>query len=133
MPEDYKVSVQSDDAFIPIKSVADGLNIKRFYFENTSDTKKTFQIKFNSQYVIDSALVSIDGNRAERMQSVTSAEPFLVELEAGGKAYVEYLSLIHIWDKGCPCRRRGDTRRSSCSRDSGVWLIPDREEDFVSL
>ena len=76
MPEDYKVSVQSDDAFIPIKSVADGLNIKRFYFENTSDTKKTFQIKFNSQYVIDSALVSIDGNRAERMQSVTSAEPF---------------------------------------------------------
>lgn len=93
MPEDYKVSVQSDDAFIPIKSVADGLNIKRFYFENTSDTKKTFQIKFNSQYVIDSALVSIDGNRAERMQSVTSAEPFLVELEAGGKAYVEYSGL----------------------------------------
>ena len=42
MPEDYKVSVQSDDAFIPIKSVADGLNIKRFYFENTSDTKKDF-------------------------------------------------------------------------------------------
>ena len=90
MPEDYKVSVQSDDAFIPVKSVADGLNIKRFYFENTSDTKKTFQIKFNSQYVIDSALVSIDGNRAERMQSVTSADPFLVELEAGSKAYVEY-------------------------------------------
>ena len=90
MPEDYKVSVQSDDAFIPVKSVADGLNIKRFYFENTSDTKKTFQIKFNSQYVIDSALVSIDGNRAERMQSVTSAQPFLVELEAGSKAYVEY-------------------------------------------
>lgn len=90
MPEDYKVSVQSDDAFIPVKSVVDGLNIKRFYFENTSDTKKTFQIKFNSQYVIDSALVSIDGNRAERMQSVTSADPFLVELEAGSKAYVEY-------------------------------------------
>ena len=27
------------------------------------------------------------------MQSVTSAEPFLVELEAGGKAYVEYSGL----------------------------------------
>ena len=91
MPEDYKVSVQSDDAFIPVKSVADGLNIKRFYFENTSDTKKTFQIKFNSQqHDIDRALVSVDRKKAERMESVTSADPFLVELEAGSKAYVEY-------------------------------------------
>ena len=90
MSEDHKVDIQAEDTYVPMKHAVDGLNIKRFYFENTSDSKKTYQIKFDSNYTIDKALVSIDGKTATSMASVTGADPLIIELNAGSKAYVEY-------------------------------------------
>lgn len=90
MPEDYKADVQSDDTFVPMKQVADRANVRRFYFENTSEVKKTYQIVFNSENVFENAFVSINGETAECMSGISSRQPFMLELDAGSRAYVEY-------------------------------------------